>query len=72
MICGAFKDCIKVSLLGISRTIVGENKGRENTVDVQPVVSIEVVLENLKLEFAPSLKKLRDSVIEVFGLRMKR
>ena len=65
MICSAFKECIKVSLLGISRTIVGENKGRENTVDVQPVVSIEVVLENLKLEFAPSLKKLRDSVIEV-------
>lgn len=61
-VCVSFKDCIKASLLLTSRAIIGETKSRESLLDAQPIVSIDVVLENLKLEFSPSLKRLQESV----------
>ena len=57
---------VRKSLLEISKAINGEgSKSRDSTTEIHPLFKINVVLENLKVEFSPGLPQMQEIVNKV-------
>lgn len=58
-VCDALRVCVKRSLQEMSRAINGEGgKSKDNAAEVHPLFKVNVILDNTKVEFSPTLQKL--------------
>ncbi|KAJ3195453.1 Dynein heavy chain 2, axonemal [Irineochytrium annulatum] len=56
---------VKRSLQEISKSINGEGKNRDGSAEVHPIFKVNVILENQKVDFNPTLQRLEDTVNKV-------
>ncbi|KAL7754402.1 hypothetical protein RI367_000383 [Sorochytrium milnesiophthora] len=62
MVEDALRLAVKRSLLEIAKSINGESRSHEGQAEVQPLLRINIVLENSKVEFSPSLNKMETTI----------
>ena len=58
----AVRASIRKSLQDISRAVNGESKAKGESIEVQPVFRLDVVLENQKVEYSPGIQTLEERI----------
>lgn len=62
MIEESLRTAVKKSLQDISKAINGDVKNRDSPTEIPPLFKVNVVLEQQKVDFAPTLQKLEETV----------